>query len=117
MEKNIIYILGKGNLINEIVKHYNDLIIFVFTAKWCGPCKKIKNEIETDILNRYMKCCFMYIDVDDSKNESILADFKIDAMPTFVFNKINDDKLEKLHTFSGADKKLLEELLIKFLDN
>lgn len=116
---NILHISGKGNLFAEIVRHYDDLIIFLFTAKWCGPCKYIKKEIEDErgFANRYPKCCFMYIDVDDINNEDILTDFKIQSMPTFVFNKIVNDKLEKLETFSGADRRLLEELINKHISN
>jgi thioredoxin 1 len=108
-----INISGRQHLIESIGKNYDNKIVFMFTAKWCGPCKRIKSIIEGEWYKLYEKVTILYIDIDDINNEDILSDFDIQGVPMFVINKINEGKLEKLYTFNGADIMMLEKLLNK----
>jgi len=79
-----------------------DLIICYFTAKWCGPCKKISPDV-TNIGENNEHLRVIKIDVDEC--EEISSFCQIDCMPTFKFYKNNN--LEAIHSFSGADTEEL----------
>jgi thioredoxin 1 len=106
-----VYINGREELIRKITENYDNKIVFMFTAKWCGPCKSIKNILEGKWSNNYKDVGIIYIDIDNKKNVDIVDEFGIESIPTFIVNKIVDGNLTKLHTLCGADIKLLEELL------
>ena len=106
-----IHITSKSDLIQKINLYTDKLLIFMFTASWCNPCKNIKKIIhnETDntglaIENNHV--VFFYIDVDI--NEELTNEFNINSMPTFILHRVgNDNKLRVVNTFKGADKNKL----------
>lgn len=81
-------------------------IVIDFSAKWCGPCKRIAPEYdELSEDNKYKQWTFCKVDVDEA--EDIAAYFNVSAMPTFIFIKngaIAD-------TFAGANIALLKSKL------
>jgi len=105
------YISGRRYLIESIGKNYDNKIVFMFTAKWCGPCKSAKSTLEGKWSETYQDVAILYIDIDEPDNEDMVSEFEIESIPTFVVNKMVDGKLKKMHTFCGADINLLEELL------
>lgn len=89
--------------------------VYYFTAKWCGPCQRIKptyKEYQDTFSKKNIK--FVTIDVDDTDEQStsLISQYQISSMPTFVF-VYND--LEKFR-FSGASADKLKEYLER-LDN
>lgn len=107
---------GEEELRKEIIQNYDKLIVFMFTAKWCGPCKGLKriicNEKGEGLVTKYCdSVVFMYIDVDLDLNESLVNDFQIKSLPTLVFNKIVNEKLVKLDQFEGAQAEKLVDLI------
>jgi thiol-disulfide isomerase/thioredoxin len=115
-ENHPIIIKNKIQLIDEIKNNSDKLLIFMFTASWCGPCKRIKQEIDNSgnsICRMFGYAQFFYIDVEE--NEEILTDFPdIKSMPTFVFNRIENGKLTKLDTLTGAETQNLIQLIQKY---
>lgn len=100
------YIVGLNNLQNCI--DCEKYILLFFTAKWCGPCKKIYPELEKlykdlnkDLINIYK------LDVDEEENSEILKIFKISSMPSFCLLK---DK-QCINTFKGADINGIKKML------
>jgi len=100
------YISGLENLQNCL--DCEQYILLFFTAKWCGPCKKIYPELEDlykklnkDLINIYK------LDVDQEENSEICKIFKIESMPSFCLMK---DK-ECINTFKGADIKGIKKML------
>jgi len=100
----------------EIVKEVNEYkartrqraSVVMFTAKWCGPCKKIKPEFER------MACMhegidFFKVDVDEGPEIASLEN--IQAMPTFKF--FMNGKVVK--HFTGTDIALLEDNMLYLL--
>ena len=71
--------------------HYRSLIasgkvVVFFTASWCGPCKKIKQNLWPELRNVYgqvSSIAFVMIDVD--KNPEIAEAEGVNALPTFKF--------------------------------
>lgn len=97
----------------SVANNINKLIIFMFTAHWCGPCKKIKQHIMTKKTDLYDNMALLCIDVDE--NDELCSQFNVESMPTFIFNVVdNNGLLRKLQTFSGADIELFDELVAKY---
>ena len=75
--------------IREIINQ-PEYLLFYFTAKWCGPCQKIKPMIiklkeglETDKIKFYM------IDIDE--NDDLCEKCNITSVPTFILFKDNKE--------------------------
>lgn len=90
----------------SFLKDKDCYILFYFTAKWCGPCQKIKpliekisEGVESNKLEIYM------IDIDD--NDELSSEFKIRSVPTFYLYKNKELKGQT----GGADINKIKELL------
>lgn len=66
--------------------------------RWCGPCVRIAPKIEDWSTGEFKeRVIFLKCDVDQA--ESVSQEYKIEAMPTFVFFK--DGK--EVHRMVGAN--------------
>ena len=81
-------------------------LLFYFTAKWCGPCQRIKpllqkisDGADSSKLKVYM------IDIDE--NDEIAKEFQIKSVPTFYLYKMK----ELIGQTGGGDIKKVQELL------
>ncbi len=90
----------------SVCKDKECYILFYFTAKWCGPCQKIKPLLEKisggadpNKLEVYM------IDIDE--NDNLASEFKIRSVPTFYLYH----KKELKGQTGGSDIKKVQELL------
>ena len=90
-----------GEIINQ-----PEYLLFYFTAKWCGPCQRIKPLLQkisegsdSSVLKVYM------IDIDE--NDEIAKEFQIRSVPTFYLYK----KKELIGQTGGGDIKKVQELL------
>ncbi|XP_051149760.1 thioredoxin H-type 1-like [Andrographis paniculata] len=77
------------------------VVVIDFTASWCGPCRFIA-PLLTELAKKHPQIIFLKVDVDQLKQVS--ADYKVEAMPTFVFLK--DGK--EIHRIVGARKEELQ---------
>jgi len=103
----------------SILKDKKCLILFYFTATWCGPCQKIKPMIKklSDGLNKEKAEVYM-VDIDE--NDELALELKVKSVPTFYL--FYEKKL--IDSTSGADilkvhklvkdnlHKLKEEIII-----
>ncbi|XP_060054881.1 thioredoxin domain-containing protein 8-like isoform X3 [Erinaceus europaeus] len=60
------------------------LVVIEFTAKWCGPCKRISPLIHAMSL-QYKDVIFANVDVDES--QELAETYNIKAVPTFQLFK------------------------------
>jgi thioredoxin-like negative regulator of GroEL len=85
--------------------------VFYFTADWCQPCKKVKPIVESMKKEGFQ---FQIIDVDSE--ESLVKQFNIKSVPTFILfdenkeiNRVTGSKTrEELENFVN-DKKTTKE--------
>lgn len=81
----------------------NKLVLFYFTASWCGPCQRISPQIE-ELSNKISdKVNFYKISIDNDENSELCEKCQIKSVPTFILFKernslgiINGGKLEEL---------------------
>jgi thioredoxin 1 len=95
--------------ISDILNQSNYLL-FYFTAKWCGPCQKIKPMIlklkeglETDKVKFYM------IDIDE--NDDLCEKCRVTSVPTFILFK---DR-QSVGVTQGADIVSVAELIKPYI--
>lgn len=84
--------------------------LLYFTAKWCGPCQRIKpllNKLSEGISNELCEICLCDIDENNELSDS----FKIGAIPTFTLMRGNVFVDET----SGSDILKVHALLKKHL--
>ncbi|CAN6213355.1 unnamed protein product, partial [Urochloa humidicola] len=77
------------------------LVVIDFTASWCGPCRFIA-PVFVEFAKKYPHVLFLKVDVDELKE--VAAEYKIEAMPTFLFIKEG----KKVETIVGARKEELQ---------
>ena len=81
-------------------------LLFYFTAKWCGPCQRIKSLLQKiSEGSDSSKLKVLMIDIDE--NEDLASNFNIRSVPTFYLYK----KKELIGQTGGADIIKVQELL------
>ena len=92
-----------NNLINS-----EKYVLVDFSAEWCGPCKRLKPQLET-LSDSYKNVRFVKIDVDFQLE---LAEFhQIEAMPTMMFYVNGTLQSESV---KGANIEKVKALCAKF---
>ncbi len=60
-------------------------IVAMFTASWCGPCKRMKSTTLVDgNVKRLLRAHFVTVMIDTDRNPSLTRQFNITGMPTVV---------------------------------
>lgn len=80
------------------------LTVVDFHAVWCGPCKTIAPHLQR-LADEKKNSTFLKVDVDQA--QEIAAEYRIRAMPTFLFFK-NGQQVDMLE---GADIQRLQSLV------
>lgn len=82
-------------------------MIIDFTAVWCGPCRIIA-PVFAEYAKKFPGAIFLKVDVDELKE--VAEEYKIEAMPTFLFIKDG----EKVHTVVGGKKDEIEAKIVAY---
>ena len=90
----------------SILKGKECYILFYFTAKWCGPCQKIKPLIEKIPEGADPKKLEVYL-IDIDKNDELTVQLKVRSVPLFYLFKGK----ELQGQCGGADIKKVQSLL------
>lgn len=96
------HVEGDESFPRELDKAGNKLVVVDFTASWCGPCKRIA-PIFAELAAKYSHNLYLKVDVDECSQTA--NDYKVQAMPTFMFFK-NGQKIDSVR---GADPQALED--------
>lgn len=91
----------------EITKN-NKYVLVDFSAKWCGPCKKLQPQLDT-LSKNYPNALFVKVDVDN--NPELAELHQISAMPTIMFyidNTLRNESVQgaDINSISSYCKKL-----------
>ena len=86
------------------------LLVIDFKAAWCAPCKAIKPFVDY-LKENYPNVDFYEIDIEDETKETIVNNFDIVKLPTFLYYK-NGKVCE---TLIGTNKSKIEELINEYL--
>ncbi|VDM37775.1 unnamed protein product [Toxocara canis] len=86
----------------------NKLVVIDFYADWCGPCRYIAPIFER-FAEQYTEAFFIKVNVDVCRQTSAL--YGVQAMPTFVFVK-NNQEVDRL---MGADASELERKIVRHI--
>lgn len=97
-------------LYNYSINNASKLIVFYFKAIWCNPCKEIK-PFFIYLQENYPNVDFIEIDIQDEDKETIVNNFVITKVPTFIFYK--NGKLQ--NKLIGTNKEQIEENINEFL--
>lgn len=87
---NIWWLLvGLAGLINTALA---EDVLLVFTAEWCKPCQRFKEDLAADptLVGNYTVDMF---DLDAAKD--IAQDFDVETVPTFIVVKVDEDSVIK----------------------
>ena len=90
--------------------NHNTLIVLYFKATWCVPCKAIKPFIAY-LIENYPNVKFYEIDIQDDTRETIVNNFSILKVPTFIFYKNSI----LYNSILGTNKEKIEELVNEYL--
>lgn len=106
--------LSNLSTIDELNNYSNSnpskLIVIDFKASWCNPCKAIKPFVDY-LKENYPNVDFYEIDIEDVSKETIVNNFDIVKLPTFLYYK----NCKVCDTLIGTNKSKLEEAINEFL--
>ena len=89
------FVAGMDNVNKELYDNKDKLVLFVFTASWCGPCKMLKKELFNEesnegICTEYANSLHvMYLDADEDENGELLQSYEVSSLPTQVLAKLD----------------------------
>lgn len=101
--------INPQNFKQEIQDSSKPVVIDVF-ASWCGPCQRMLPffvELSQELGEKYT---FAKLNVDDAR--SIAQDYKVTAVPTFIFIKNHEVVGKETGYMSKDDLKEKIELLL-----
>ena len=79
-------------------KEKGQAVVAMFTAEWCGPCKKVK-PFYVELAGKYTGSVFLMVDCDELSDTA--ETYKIRAMPTFKVIKAGAE-VASLNGLSGG---------------
>jgi len=101
-------ILGENELNQILLKYPDEIILLIFSASWCGPCKQLKTRLsnsEDDFVNRLKGLKYLIIDITQDENDTLCQFYKVKNIPHQVFIKLQENEL------GDYDIKILDTLV------
>ena len=101
---------------NEFMETFQQIIngekpvLVDFYATWCAPCKAMSPIVESIGKELQGKARVLKIDVD--KNQTLAAQYQIQAVPTFMIFKEGRVVWKKA---GGADKSTITQQILSFI--
>lgn len=77
--------------------------LLAFTASWAEPCKQLQAAIDRVRTEWGDKVEFVWVDVDDPKNETLLDQYDVSPVPTVVFLDEEGNMVSFLVGYGGED--------------
>ena len=97
-------------VINILYKNESEIILLLFTADWCAPCKELKNRL-SDPTDEYAQQLgnlkYIVVDIDEEDNEELCNKLNVANIPYQVFVTLvknnNTYEIKILDTLIGND--------------
>ncbi|HCS52934.1 thioredoxin domain-containing protein [Rubinisphaera sp.] len=87
-------------------------MLIMFTASWCGPCKKMKSStLSNSKIEQEIEANFIPVMIDTDDNPSVTRKFGVNAMPTIAVVDPTTEESEKVRGYQGTSE------FLSFLDN
>ena len=109
IERNVPLEIKKSAEFWYLVRSDKRLLVTMFTAAWCGACKKVKPQIN-DMVKAYRSIVICSVDVDTL--DDLAGQMDVSSTPTFVFYK-NE---RKVGVVNGANVGSITALIEKHMD-
>lgn len=86
----------------KLAKETGKPMLLVFSADWCGPCQRNKNEVYPSAPVQPLHDAFVwaYLDVDQKANEQAAEAFGVNGIPHIQF--VNAEGTKSLHQVIGS---------------
>ena len=101
----MILTANSQTLDSKLKKYQSKVVVLIFSATWCQPCKKLQKIIKDDISKYFPHVIFIKIDIDESDD----LGYNVKHLPTTII--INQGK--KTSTITGYNPALLIKKLQK----
>ena len=113
-----MYTVTNNDEMNKLIfKNKDKIILLYFGAKWCGPCKNLKDNFKNDnLMSQYDKLCVIYLDVDLDTMNNMCEIYEVEALPTQWFLLFKDFSMERLHKIVGFNWEELHNTYLKSLE-
>jgi thiol-disulfide isomerase/thioredoxin len=89
----MISILGIDQLDEFIINNTDKILLLYFGANRCKPCNILKEKINKESATEMPNLLVCYIDVDLKENYEIIDIYEIKILPTQIFVKLKNDKV------------------------
>ena len=89
----MISILGIEQLDEFIINNTDKILLLYFGANRCKPCNMLKEKINKESETEMPNLLVCYIDVDLKENDEIIDIYQINILPTQIFVKLKNDKI------------------------
>lgn len=109
--KMVKEVKSKAEFDKMIEEAGDKLVVIDFYATWCGPCKIISPVVDKFAKKFKGQVIFLKVDVDEKGAEELVNDFKIEIMPTFVFQRNG----KTIGLISGSNEQKLLDKIEKLL--
>ena len=117
MDKKVDLEIQSKEQFHDILKINPNYVIIKFTATWCKPCQKIKNQVNRFFLNSPESVLCFDLDVDD--NFEIYNYFKknsrLNGIPALFLYKKGNTNLIADESHTGANSATLENFFSKVI--
>lgn len=117
MKKKVYLEIQSKEQFHNILKANTGYVIIKFTATWCKPCQRIKNQVNRFFLNSPEPVLCFDLDVDD--NFEIYNYFKknrrLNGIPALFLYKKGNTNLIADESITGANSQALENFFSKVI--
>ena len=100
----MIDIENKEQLEEFIWENKEKVIVIYFGAEWCGPCKKLKDKLDSEEEKLYMPNLIVgHIDIDSKENQSLCELYQISSIPVQIFISLKGTQIIEEKRIIGYD--------------
>jgi thioredoxin len=90
---------------HALVNRFSDVIIVVFWAPWCGPCRMLKPVLEEMEAEYSSKIKVVQLNTDE--HQAAATEFGVRSIPTTMLFKVVSARPPSSRDMHGAPHKLL----------